>query len=38
MLQAALECKEAFTVIETVDNNYNESPSPDDWCKIETVV
>ncbi|PKA49624.1 Putative AC transposase [Apostasia shenzhenica] len=37
MLVAALEYKQAFTVLETCDDNYNEAPSPDDWRKVEVV-
>ncbi|KAG0448399.1 hypothetical protein HPP92_027851 [Vanilla planifolia] len=37
MLLAALEYKQAFTVLETCDDNYNEAPSPDDWKKVEVV-
>ncbi|KAI0523625.1 hypothetical protein KFK09_006021 [Dendrobium nobile] len=37
MLLAALEYKQAFIVLETCDDNYNEAPSPDDWKKVEVV-
>ncbi|XP_072991873.1 zinc finger BED domain-containing protein RICESLEEPER 2-like [Typha latifolia] len=37
MLLAALEYKQAFTVLETCDDNYNEAPSSDDWKKVEVV-
>lgn len=37
MLVAALEYKQAFTVLETCDDNYNEAPSPDDWKKVDVV-
>nr|CAD1822367.1 unnamed protein product [Ananas comosus var. bracteatus] len=37
MLLAALEYKQAFTVLETCDDHYNEAPSSDDWKKVETV-
>lgn len=37
MLVAALDYKQAFTVLETCDDNYNEAPSPDDWKKVEVV-
>ncbi|KAK8948881.1 hypothetical protein KSP39_PZI004941 [Platanthera zijinensis] len=37
MLVAALDYKQAFTVLETCDDNYNEAPSPDDWRKVEVV-
>ncbi|CAL9110675.1 unnamed protein product [Musa textilis] len=37
MLDAALEYKEAFTFLETCDDNYNEAPSADDWKKVEVV-
>lgn len=37
MLQAALDYKQAFTVLETCDDSYNEAPSTDDWRKVEVV-
>ncbi|RWW05639.1 hypothetical protein GW17_00031071 [Ensete ventricosum] len=37
MMEAALEYKEAFTFLETCDDNYNEAPSADDWKKVEVV-
>ncbi|KAJ4755763.1 Zinc finger BED domain-containing protein RICESLEEPER 2 [Rhynchospora pubera] len=37
MLEAALEYKQAFTVLETCDDNYNEAPSAEDWRKVEVV-
>ncbi|XP_010906914.1 zinc finger BED domain-containing protein RICESLEEPER 2 [Elaeis guineensis] len=37
MLVAALEYKQAFTVLETCDDNYNEAPSTEDWKKVEIV-
>ncbi|WOL02380.1 zinc finger BED domain-containing protein RICESLEEPER 2-like isoform X2 [Canna indica] len=37
MLDAALEYKDAFTFLETCDDNYNEAPSADDWKKVEVV-
>ncbi|XP_072992110.1 zinc finger BED domain-containing protein RICESLEEPER 2-like [Typha latifolia] len=37
MLLAALEYKQAFTTLETRDDNYNEAPSADDWKKVEVV-
>ncbi|ONK60155.1 uncharacterized protein A4U43_C08F14970 [Asparagus officinalis] len=37
MLVAALEYKQAFIVLETCDDHYNEAPSPEDWRKVEVV-
>ncbi|WOK97393.1 zinc finger BED domain-containing protein RICESLEEPER 2-like isoform X2 [Canna indica] len=37
MLDAALEYKEAFTFLETCDDNYNEAPSADDWKQVDVV-
>ncbi|XP_008776870.1 zinc finger BED domain-containing protein RICESLEEPER 2-like [Phoenix dactylifera] len=37
LLVAALEYKQAFTVLETCDDNYNEAPSTEDWKKVEIV-
>ncbi|MQL78556.1 hypothetical protein Taro_010981 [Colocasia esculenta] len=37
MLVAALEFRHAFAYLETCDPHYNESPSPDDWKKLEIV-
>lgn len=37
MLVAALEYKQAFTVLETCDDHYNEAPSTEDWKKVEVV-
>jgi hypothetical protein len=35
MLLAALDYKQAFATLETCDDNYNESPSAEDWKKVE---
>jgi hypothetical protein len=37
MLLAALDYKQAFTTLETCDDNYNEAPSADDWKKVEAA-
>lgn len=37
MLTAALDYKQAFTVLETCDDHYNEAPSHEDWKKVEIV-
>lgn len=37
MLISALEYKQAFTVLETCDDHYNEAPSMEDWRKVEVV-
>ncbi|CAM0913757.1 unnamed protein product [Alopecurus aequalis] len=37
MLLAALDYKQAFTQLETSDDNYNESPSAEDWKRVETA-
>jgi len=37
MLVAALEYKQAFTVLETCDDHYNEAPSTEDWRKVEVA-
>ncbi|KAJ6822772.1 zinc finger BED domain-containing protein RICESLEEPER 2 [Iris pallida] len=37
MLVAGLEYKQAFTVLESMDENYNEAPTPEDWKKVEIV-
>nr|CAB3493353.1 unnamed protein product [Digitaria exilis] len=35
MLLAALDYKQAFTTLETCDDNYNEAPSAEDWKRVE---
>ncbi|CAO2198533.1 unnamed protein product [Urochloa humidicola] len=37
MLLAALDYKQAFTTLETCDDNYNEAPSAEDWKKVEAA-
>ncbi|KAK3149447.1 hypothetical protein QOZ80_3AG0217490 [Eleusine coracana subsp. coracana] len=37
MLLAALDYKQAFTTLETCDDNYNEAPSAEDWKKLEAA-
>jgi hypothetical protein len=37
MLLAALDYKQAFTQLETCDDNYNEAPSFEDWKKVEAA-
>uniref|UniRef100_A0A8I7BBL9 BED-type domain-containing protein n=1 Tax=Hordeum vulgare subsp. vulgare TaxID=112509 RepID=A0A8I7BBL9_HORVV len=37
MLLAALDYRQAFITLETVDDNYNEAPSAEDWKKIEAA-
>ncbi|VAI02159.1 unnamed protein product [Triticum turgidum subsp. durum] len=37
MLLAALDYRQAFTTLETCDDNYNESPSAEDWKKLEAA-
>jgi hypothetical protein len=37
MLLAALDYKQAFTTLETCDDNYNEAPSGEDWKKVEAA-
>ncbi|XP_062212314.1 zinc finger BED domain-containing protein RICESLEEPER 1 [Phragmites australis] len=37
MLLAALDYKQAFTTLETSDDNYNEAPSAEDWKKVEAA-
>ncbi|CAM0876038.1 unnamed protein product [Alopecurus aequalis] len=37
MLLAALDYKQAFTQLETCDDNYNEAPSAEDWKKVEAA-
>ncbi|KAJ3697410.1 hypothetical protein LUZ61_001115 [Rhynchospora tenuis] len=37
MLCAALEYKQAFNLLETCDDNYNEAPSAEDWRKVEVA-
>jgi hypothetical protein len=37
MLLAALDYMQAFTTLETLDDNYNEAPSAEDWKKLEAV-
>ncbi|CAO2185190.1 unnamed protein product [Urochloa humidicola] len=37
MLLAALDYKQAFTSLETCDDNYNEAPSAEDWKKVEAA-
>jgi Domain of unknown function (DUF4413)/hAT family C-terminal dimerisation region/BED zinc finger len=37
MLCAALEYKQAFDLLETCDDNYNEAPSAEDWRKVEVA-
>ncbi|KAJ3672791.1 hypothetical protein LUZ60_006165 [Juncus effusus] len=37
MLQASLDYMQAFNVLETCDDSYNESPSSEDWRRVEVV-
>ncbi|EEE64835.1 zinc finger BED domain-containing protein RICESLEEPER 2-like [Oryza sativa Japonica Group] len=37
MLLAALDYKQAFSTLETSDDNYNEAPSAEDWKKVEAA-
>ncbi|XP_047074183.1 zinc finger BED domain-containing protein RICESLEEPER 2-like [Lolium rigidum] len=37
MLLAALDYKQAFTTLETCDDNYNEAPSAEDWKRVEAA-
>ncbi|XP_037445775.1 zinc finger BED domain-containing protein RICESLEEPER 2-like [Triticum urartu] len=37
MLLAALDYRQAFTILETCDDNYNEAPSAEDWKKVEAA-
>jgi hypothetical protein len=37
MLLAALDYMQAFTTLETCDDNYNEAPSAEDWKKVEAA-
>ncbi|XP_047092284.1 zinc finger BED domain-containing protein RICESLEEPER 2-like [Lolium rigidum] len=37
MLLAALDYRQAFTTLETCDDNYNESPSAEDWKRVEAA-
>ncbi|KAK3149446.1 hypothetical protein QOZ80_3AG0217480 [Eleusine coracana subsp. coracana] len=37
MLLAALDYKQAFTTLETCDDNYNEAPSAEDWKKVDAA-
>jgi hypothetical protein len=37
MLLAALDYMQAFTTLETCDDNYNEAPSAEDWKKLEAA-
>ncbi|XP_040383172.1 zinc finger BED domain-containing protein RICESLEEPER 2-like [Oryza brachyantha] len=37
MLLAALDYRQAFTTLETCDDNYNEAPSAEDWKKLEAA-
>nr|XP_034576219.1 zinc finger BED domain-containing protein RICESLEEPER 2-like [Setaria viridis]XP_034576220.1 zinc finger BED domain-containing protein RICESLEEPER 2-like [Setaria viridis]XP_034576221.1 zinc finger BED domain-containing protein RICESLEEPER 2-like [Setaria viridis]XP_034576222.1 zinc finger BED domain-containing protein RICESLEEPER 2-like [Setaria viridis]XP_034576223.1 zinc finger BED domain-containing protein RICESLEEPER 2-like [Setaria viridis]XP_034576224.1 zinc finger BED domain-contain len=37
MLLAASDYKDAFTTLETCDDNYNEAPSAEDWRKVEAA-
>ncbi|CAN6281523.1 unnamed protein product [Urochloa humidicola] len=37
MLLAALDYKQAFTSLETCDDNYNEAPSAEDWKKVDAT-
>jgi hypothetical protein len=37
MLLAALDYRQAFTTLETCDDNYNESPSAADWKRVEAA-
>uniref|UniRef100_A0ACD5W9W6 Uncharacterized protein n=1 Tax=Avena sativa TaxID=4498 RepID=A0ACD5W9W6_AVESA len=37
MLLAALDYKQAFTQLETCDDNYNEAPSAEDWKRVEAA-
>ncbi|CAL4977193.1 unnamed protein product [Urochloa decumbens] len=37
MLLAALDYKQAFTTLETCDDNYNEAPSSEDWKRVEAA-
>ncbi|XP_020401589.1 zinc finger BED domain-containing protein RICESLEEPER 1 [Zea mays] len=37
MLQAALDYKEAFTMLEKCDGNYSQAPSAVDWEKVEVA-
>lgn len=37
MLLAALDYSQAFTTMETCDDNYNESPSAEDWKKVDAA-
>ncbi|XP_015696128.2 zinc finger BED domain-containing protein RICESLEEPER 2-like [Oryza brachyantha] len=37
MLLAALDYRQAFTTLETCDDNYNEAPSAEDWKKVEAA-
>ncbi|XP_078173025.1 zinc finger BED domain-containing protein RICESLEEPER 1-like [Carex rostrata] len=37
MLCAALEYKQAFNLLETCDDNYNEAPSTEDWRKVDVA-
>jgi hypothetical protein len=37
MLLSALDYKDAFTTLETCDDNYDEAPSAKDWKKVEAA-
>jgi len=37
MLLAALDYRQAFTTLETCDDNYNESPCAEDWKRVDAA-